>query len=305
MNRVTARSWEQVTDSELKALDLLAFNGGVNPYGPGDNSVRNAFRMGKASLDRTVRVRTAFTGGRVLDLLSGFGRWLPSLATSNHEVIAIERLEGCTNIAKGICHKFGLDNVTLITADIEYLNKLEPESFDYVWMWSALQYVHRGWTLAQVNRLLKKDGRIYVSAYNSTGIMLQHVMDGLSAGKVHEGSSAWALSALDRGPDADECPNYCEPDLIHQVCFRYGLQVIAAAPEPALNLDLPGGVDREMEISRPFEHYYRTIEFVAEKEGNISGLKTYLLKYPLQSSTRLKIKIINYLNRIRKLLGKR
>ena len=91
------------------------------------------------------------------------------------DVVGIDRLEGCTTIAEGLCRHYGFDNTAFHAADVTYIETFPDESFDTVWMYSALQYVERGYTLSQVHRVLKPGGTLFVGNYNSNGLMLEHV----------------------------------------------------------------------------------------------------------------------------------
>jgi hypothetical protein len=116
-----------------------------------------------------------------------------------------------------------------------------------------------------VSRLLKPGGRVFAANYNSTGLMIDHFMRGVANKTINEGSSQWALNALVHGPLWDGYPNFGTPDTIGEVCNRFGLKLIAAAPQGGMNLSFPGGLVPDFEGRKTFDHYDIVIDFVAEK----------------------------------------
>ena len=267
----------EITSEELVSLDLRQFNNGKDPYPEGDASLAYSFKRGLDFYRYVVGHKTQFTGGgRVLDLLCGAGRWAMFLAEENDTVIGIDRLKDCTNLATNMCRHFGFENCRFVAADVSHTRKFGECTFDYVWMWSALQYVHRGEVLAEVNRVLKPGGRLYVGNYNSTGLMLTHLMKGVEQNAINEGASQWALSALVHGPGHDANPNYATVECLEEVCGRYGLALIGAAGEGALDLSCPGNVDPKVRPAVVFEHYFSTVEFIAEKTGPIARASRFV-----------------------------
>ncbi len=257
--------WGSVTDADLRSLDLTAFLGGENPYGKHDRSVHNAYAHGKDFYEEMVTERVGFVDGRVLDLLSGFGRWIPFLSACNREVVALERLPGCVELSRRLCEHFQLSNVSFIKGDIKKMKRLESASFDYVWIWSGLQYVERALALREVRRVLKPGGRVFVGAYNATGLMLEHVMDGAENGTAFDGASRWALDALWRGRASDGNPNFMDLDGCAGLCERFGLSLIGAAPQNYLDIRHPACRRDGWESAGHIGAYFRTIEFLAEK----------------------------------------
>lgn len=215
-------------ESQLKALDLTSFNGGVNPYPKGDKSLERTFSWPIERYRRTISEVVGATGGRVLDLLCGAGRWSVFLAEQNTEVLGIDHLPGCTRIADGLCKHFGFSNAEFEAGDVSYISKLPSESFDTVWIYSALQYVERENTLNECYRLLKPGGKLFVGNYNSYGLMLEHVIKGVEGRKINEGSSQWALDALQRGEQADGLPSFISPEGASAMCARFGFRLVMA-----------------------------------------------------------------------------
>lgn len=260
----------KITDEQLRSLDLRQFNKGRDPYPEGDKSLANSFKRGLDFYRYVVGHKTQFTGGeRVLDLLCGAGRWAMFLAEENDMVIGIDRLKGCTDLATNMCRHFGFENVEFIAGDVSCTRRFSSGHFDYVWMWGALQYVHRGEVLREVNRVLKPGGRLYVANYNSTGLMLTHLMKGVEQNAINVGDSQWALSALADGPDHDRNGNYATVEACESICARHSMKLIKATGEGALDLSCPGNVDPKARPAVVFDHYFSTVEFIAEKTGPI------------------------------------
>lgn len=260
-----------ITDDELQQLDLLQFNGGKNPYAEGDPTAERAFARGAPFYRNTVTHRTQFTGGqRVLDLLCGFGRWSIFLAEENDHVVGIDRVKGCVTLARNLCDHLGLDNTEFIQGDVSVTERFADGEFDHVWMWSALQYVDRGRTLAEVRRVLKPGGRLYVANYNSTGLMIQHLMKGIETNQINTGIAQWALSALERGPQGDGEGNYVTVDGGDEMCRRHGLRLVVASAEGGLDLSA-GGTKPSFKPRILYDHYHCTVELVAEKPTGVMG----------------------------------
>lgn len=272
---VIVRPHLDIANSDFRKLDLRCFYGGQNPLSDNDKSLDRAFIFGLDFFRDYVRNRTGFTGGhRVLDLLCGFGRWLMFLAEENDEVYGIDRMESCVELASNMCGNFGFDNVTLEAGDVSLVSSFDDEYFDYVWMYSALQYVDRGNTLQEVNRVLKPGGRLFVGNYNSTGLMLNHFMEGARQDRINEGSSQWALDALVRGSQGDGNPNYMSVEGCPELCERFGFRLIGAAPQPCLDLSQESGRRKDATPKIVFDHYVNTIDFVAEKECSLSNTRS-------------------------------
>jgi SAM-dependent methyltransferase len=258
-------SWRDVTQADLKSMDLRCFLNGRHPYGEHNTPLDYAFKLGKPLMEEIVSERVGFKNGRVLDLLAGFGRWLPFLAEVNDEVVAIERLEDCTKLARNMCAHFGISNVEVMTGDVSRIERFEDCSFDHVWLWSGLQYIERAYALTQVRRILRPGGRLFVSNYNATGLMVEHVWKAAQQGSVFDGASKWALSGLARGPQFDGNPNFIDPEGCAELCERFNLRLVASAPDRMLDLRLPDGRLPDWQSGAKAGAYFLTIEFVAER----------------------------------------
>ncbi len=253
-----------ISSAELEALNLYEIAPLPMPFGEGDRSLERAFALGAEEMRTTVRSRFAVPeGGRVLDLLGGFGRWALFLAEISKEVVVVDRLAECCALGGALAERAGITNINFVKGEMKRVRRMQSRSFDAVWMWSALQYVDRKETLAACRRLLRPGGKLVVGAYNSVGVMLEHVESGVEENKLFEGASAWALSGLAAGPDADGTPNFATLDSCRFMCERHGFQLLDVAPSNALDLSqsdsIPAG------NSPIVRGYPRTIEFVAKK----------------------------------------
>ncbi len=250
---------------DFKNLDPIEV-GGLNPYGKGDPNVFNLFKLGPNYFRGYIQMRTQFVGRTsVLDLLGGFGIWSLFLREVNDHVVCLDRVKGCEQYFGNMVRFFGADNIEFVCDEIDHIKSMRAESFDYVWMNSALQYVDRKFALSQVYRLLKPGGRLFVGNYNSTGLMLHHVQSGIQGNAINAGASQWALDALVRGPGGNGNPNYVDLDSCESVCSEFGLNLINITPQGYIDLREDRGKVAGREAPKVNDHYYMTVEFVAER----------------------------------------
>jgi len=256
----------QIDEAELLSLDLLRLNNGRRPYPEGDLSFERAFARGIDFYRNLVVNRVGFTGAeRVLDLLCGYGRWSLFLAEQNQHVVGIDVLEDCTRLATNLCRHFGFNNTEFLTGDVSLTGRFPDNHFDCVWMWSAMQYVERGAVLAEVFRILKPGGRLYVGNYNGPGLMVDHLINGARRGAIDQGAAQWALNSLVRGEESDGNPNYLSPNQAESVLARYGLRLVVACEEGRLDLSVPDHLRKDAKPRLTELGLVRTIEFLAEK----------------------------------------
>ncbi len=253
------------TDEEFRSFDVRSLNNGVLPYRDDDTNAANYFQLGASYFRNVVREKTGFTGAkRVLDLLCGFGMWSIFLAEVNDEVVGFDRDRRAIDYGRELLRHYGVGNVDLSQGDVKTLAGYPDNHFDLVWFYSGPQYVERGFAFEHVQRVLVPGGRVFVGNYTSTGLMLDHVMNGARAGTINEGVSQWALRALVRGPDADGHPNYADVETCPALCERFGLRLVAASAQGGLDMRL-GGVDPAFKPEKRFDRYALTIELIAEK----------------------------------------
>ena len=255
-----------IGDDEFKSIDPLSICGGLNPYGDGDTNAAIMFKLGPAFYRGYIQKKTGFTSqARVLDLLSGFGMWSMFLAEVNGEVHGIDRVPSCKVYGEALAIYLEVGNVSLSTGDVSETRRFADGFFDYVWMYSAMQYVNRGEVMREVCRVLRPGGRLFVGNYNSEGLMIDYVVKGIETNALHAGASKWALGAIAAGPEGDGNPSYGTVDSIGSVCQRHGFRLIAAAPQGGMNLSLPGGLVPNFKPAKKHVHYDIVVDFVAEK----------------------------------------
>jgi len=255
----------RLSSDELKALDLLKFNHGANPF-PGDESVANAFRLG-IDYYRNCVERVKFTGAqKVLDLGCGFGRWSPFLGEANARVVALDRSQDGIRLGRNLCQYLGFDNIEFSAADVSALKNFKTEEYDFVWMWSFLQYVDRGFVLDQVGRILKPGGRFFVGNYGSAGLMVQHLIQGIKkGGTINDPLADWAKKALLNGDIGPGNPNYGTVEHCEELCAFYGLKLIRAAPQGMIDLRNENGLSGTGNARKVYDHLDIAIEFAGEK----------------------------------------
>lgn len=97
--------------------------------------------------------------GKILDIGCGVGDFLKTLETHGWQGLGVEPSEDARQIAQ-----------TRIKAEIiesEALNQIPDESFDVITMWHVLEHVDNlKWQVAQLQRLIKKQGRIVIAVPN-------------------------------------------------------------------------------------------------------------------------------------------
>ena len=219
-----------LSDAAIRAVDVAAFNDGVNPYG--DTSIFSAIQCDSR---RAIVRKAGFEGqGRVLDLLCGHGSWTIFLAELNGEVHGLDRNAGAIRIGQGLCRHFGFDNVHLKAGDVSETRGYPDDHFDAVWIWNALIYVDRGPTLSEVRRVLKPGGFVFVGAVNSSGRILEKLFQNLPVIGPLLGRKTpipserdQALKCLIRGTGFDGTPNYFTRSSAPRVFAKHGLTVTA------------------------------------------------------------------------------
>jgi SAM-dependent methyltransferase len=182
---------------DLSSMDLVAFNGGVTPYG--DRFLDGAFHMGAAFYRSTVE-KWGFVGkGDVADIGSGFGRWSMFLAEVNDRVCGFDRLAGAVELSRKLADYFDLTNARFEVTDVTAL-PVADGAFDAIWCYNALQFVDRGKTLREAQRVLKSGGDLFVGHYNAAGRVLEKFFEGYAAGGLSNPTAKFALRSLRQGP---------------------------------------------------------------------------------------------------------
>lgn len=117
-------------------------------------------KVKKVNLKHKYSVATnGLNKGKILDIGCGVGDFLKTLETHGWQGLGVEPSEDARQIAQ-----------TRIKAEIiesEALNQIPDESFDVITMWHVLEHVDNlKWQVAQLQRLIKKQGRIVIAVPN-------------------------------------------------------------------------------------------------------------------------------------------
>ena len=252
-----------VDDEKLLGLDLTQFNAGESPYA--DNSLETGWSGGAEFFRDTIVNRVGFTNGRVLDLLCGYGRWSVFLAEVNDSLVGVDRLEGCISIARGLCEELGLNNTRFFCEEDDFTATFPDESFDFVWLYGALQYIDRAQTLSEVYRLLTPGGRVFISNYNSVGMMLTHLEAGIANNEINIGNSQWALNALQKGELSHGVPSYATLESAETIAQDFGFELVCAAADRRMDVRDDRKIQIHDDIQLLHGHYLSTIELLFEK----------------------------------------
>ncbi len=225
---------------DLEELDLVAFNDGVNPYG--DAFITVGFRLGRDHLRKSIAHWGFENLGAVADIGCGFGRWSMFLAEVNDRVVGYDRNKGCTELATRLAAHLALDNASFEAADVGALPAPDA-SFDGAWCFCALPWMDSGKVLAEVGRVVKPGGLLYIGDHYGAASYLETFLRGYSLGGIGHRISQFALAGLAAGPFFDKRGNYASPEHMAEMLDRHGF---------ALKSDPPMDVrtDRKPEAAR-------------------------------------------------------
>jgi ubiquinone/menaquinone biosynthesis C-methylase UbiE len=240
---------------DLRDFDVIAFNGGVNPYG---NAFAEGGFKGGAQKFRDEVAQWGFTGlGKVADVGAGYGRWSVFLAEANDSVVGFEWNEEAVKLARKLCEHFGLDNASFEVADVTAL-KAESGQFDGVWCYNTMQFVDRQKTLTEINRILKPGGRLFLGVYNGVGRVIEKFFQGYRAGGVTQGAAKFALRGMKEGPMYDGKGNYASPEVIEEVLKRHGFKLLQ---EPKMDVEM----SRKPRKPTPFDGDMKDLKALAQR----------------------------------------
>lgn len=114
---------------------------------------------------------TKVKSGIMLDIGSGWGRWLVAGARKGYIPVGVDiRLEFCRT-ARAVAKELGY-NCYSIVADLKDL-PFKPDTFDLVWSFSAIQHVHKERfldCLNHINRILNNYGFCLLQFPNKNGV---------------------------------------------------------------------------------------------------------------------------------------
>lgn len=140
--------------------------------------------------------------GNILDYGCGTGAFLNEMKTSGWQVSGIEPDSGARKRAEQLVGStIGLP---------EELAVLSSSQYDIITMWHVLEHVHElNWTIDQLKRLLKDDGKLFVAVPNHQSFDARHY------------GSFWAAY------DVPRHLYHFSPNTISLLMERHGLKVIS------------------------------------------------------------------------------
>jgi ubiquinone/menaquinone biosynthesis C-methylase UbiE len=213
------------------------------------------------------RVKMAGFEGKnhVLDAGCGYGQWTEVLAELNEFVTAIDRNEFMLKSVDYIMHQSQRRNFKTECVHLPELG-FRNETFDLIWCWSVLTYVHREQTLREFNRVLKKGGRVLFGCVNSHGRILQKALNAIKSSprnwQVFKACAQTLIKGV--GPGLN-CTSLAECE---ELCEHHGFRLIAKGWDGHIDL---GGQRR---VRSMFPATYlgldNNIEFIAEKVRDLT-----------------------------------
>jgi SAM-dependent methyltransferase len=255
---------------DLRDFDVIAFNGGVNPYG--NAFAEGSFKSGTAKYRDEV-LQWGFTGlGKVADVGSGYGRWSVFLAEVNDFVCGYDWNEDAVALARKLCAHFGLDNTKFEATDITALTA-DAGQFDGVWCYNTMQFVDRRNTLDAINSILKPGGRLFLGVYNGAGRVIEKFFQGYSKGGIGQGATRFALRGMREGPLYDGKGNYASPDVMEEVLKRHGFRLLQ---EPKMDIEM----SRKPRKPSPFDEDMKDLRKLAARLESDEKYAAEFAKYP-------------------------
>jgi SAM-dependent methyltransferase len=234
---------------DLATMDLVAFNGGVNPWG--NPFITAGFRPG-APYHRAMVEKWGFIGFRsVVDVGSGYGRWSAFLGEVNDQVRGYERNAGAVELSKKLAGYFDLPNVSFEVADVTKL-PAEDGSFDAAWCNNGLHLFPRAQFLAEIRRVLKPGGLLFLGQYIGLGTALTNFFQGYEKGGLGDHLTKYGLGAMKEAESIETNGfTYCSPEGIGRVLEAFGFELSRDHPmdlqmRPGQSSQAANAFDEEM-----------------------------------------------------------
>jgi|GEM_PF-5428232 len=247
---------------DLATLDLSSLNDPRDPY---DNAfLAGGFREGAAYFRDAVRKWGFADLGVVADIASGYGRWSMFLAEANEGVHGFERNSAAVRLSRNIAARFGLDNAAFEVADVTAL-PCEDGVFDGAWCFNVMQFVDRKLTLAQMHRILRPGGRVFIGHYNGIARVLEKFLEGYRAGGLAHPTTRFALAGMKGGPFNDAIGNYGAVETMREILAGRGFALL---DDPPMEVELK----RKAAVPAALVEYVRDPAVLAEKMENADGL---------------------------------
>ncbi|HEX4861637.1 MAG TPA: class I SAM-dependent methyltransferase [Rhizomicrobium sp.] len=256
---------------DLKTMDLVAFNGGVNPWN--NPFVTAGFKPGAAYFRSTVE-KWGFTGLRnVADVGSGYGRWAVFLGEVNTKVCGYERNAEAVELSRKLAGHFGLTNVSFEAADVTKL-PVKDKSVDAVWCNNGLHLFPRADFLTEMHRILKPGKPLFLGQYSGLGSMLEKFFEGYPKGGMDDFLVKFALGSIKTADAVDASSfTYCSPEHIGRVLEAFGFELSSDHPmEPQMR----GGA----QASDMFTEEMRDIPAFVRRLEEDEAFRNEFVRYP-------------------------
>jgi SAM-dependent methyltransferase len=217
----------RIDEYDLTTLDVASLAGG---RAGNSKFVEAGFRQ-KASYFRDYVDRWGFGDlGDVADIGCGYGRWSFFLAETNRSVCGFDRDQDRLDLGSQLATAFDLDNLTFSKRDVTDLGNVDRQ-FDGVWCFNALQFVHRSKCLAEIHRILRPGGALFLGMYEGAGKVLEKFFTGYALGGTSHRITKFAMLSLAQGPAFGEgTPNYGDPTLMADILSAQGFELDATHP---------------------------------------------------------------------------
>lgn len=218
---------------DLGSMDLIAFNGGVNPWG--NPFITAGFKPG-ARHHRSLVEKWGFTGiGNVADVGSGYGRWSIFLGEVNDLVCGYERNAGAVELSRKLAGYFELPNLRFEVADVAKI-PVGDNSFDAVWCNNGLHLFPRANFLTEIRRILKPGGPLFLGQYIGLGTALTNFFEGYKKGGLDDHLTKFGLGTMKEAASIDANGfTYCSPEAIGGVLEAFGFELSTDHPmEPQM-----------------------------------------------------------------------
>ncbi len=256
---------------DLGAMDLVAFNGGVNPWG--NPFITAGFRPGAAH-HRSLVEKWGFTGfDKVADVGSGYGRWSVFLGEVNGLICGYERNAGAVELSRKLADYFELPNLRFEVGDVTNI-PAEDASFDAVWCNNGLHLFPRAKFLTEMRRILKPGGPLFLGQYIGLGTSLANFCAGYGKGGLGDHLTKFGLGTMKEAESIETNGlTYCPPDHIGRVLEAFGFELSREHPmEPQMRAGA--------QASDMFADEMRDIAAFARRLEEDEAFRNEFVRYP-------------------------
>jgi len=200
--------------------------------------------------------------GRVLDAACGMGQWTVALAGLNAEAWGVDLDPQLIRVAQALAGAHGLGNTDFRPAPLERLPYADA-SFDAAFCYGAFMFTDMARAAAELARVLRPGGRLYVNA-NTWGWHAHLLLDlGLAARNLHV--LRMSLRALGRTLLGRGSQVVVPPRRLRAVLEGAGFRVDALGPEGSLRAPGAQGQDVPPAYREKFYGMTAIIEVLATR----------------------------------------